>query len=1124
MRKIIVFFVLLGIVPMVRAQNLTNEGTEFYVAFPQMYDQTAALFEINISSRTATSGTVEVLGTLFSQNYTVTPGVVTTITIPSNDANINISEVVIERAIHVTSNAPVTVYASTFHLFRSEASVCLPVPSLSSDYIVTTYPTTLKNNVWYQSEFIVVAGDQPSDITIVPSCITDAGVPAGTPISIHLDPGEVYLVKAQTGATNDLTGTTVNADNGTDKFAVFNGHVWIFMGSCPNTNADPLYEQAYPLEAWGNEYILTLTEDQNENYYRVVAKDNGTTIEIDGVPTGPVLNSGDFYDGTLTNQAVLVTSNKPVSVTQTMTTGVCSGTGDPSIVNINSNEQMFLDTVTFYAIEYNGLDTNYANVVTRTADVGTIELNGTLLTGWTVLAQDPEYSYNIFGIDTGSHTLTTTGCGFLAYTYGLQNAESYFYAAGVRVNSIDNNIVITNISTGNNGPCHLDSILFTPITSGGTVLNYNWDFGDNTTSTLEAPVHIYQSPGTYAVEFIVEYQCQTDTITDNITVSDSPFLSLDSVDVTCFGWENGSITTTVIGGTQPYSQLWNTGATTSDLTGLSGGFYSVVVTDQNGCTDSGAVQIEEPAVIPLVLNPAGPFSPSDGPQNLFGIPAGGAWSATCGTCINSFSGTFDPLAAGPGVWEICYTVTDGGCDSTQCINILVDTNCVMVTYPNDVACFGGENGSFIVNYSGGAGTPSIVFTDADGDQVNLPGTNVANTLSSGWYYIEISDQICSFSDSIFIGQPQELEFTIDITDPLCHGDSTGVVVVGEVFNYTGDPDEISYYWDPNPNDNDGIGQNVLTNVGAGDYNLLVYDENACFKSVDFEIGEPEAISFLELGFDSAYCRTFDYQSGNGVVYAAATGGTGNLTYEWFSVYELNSTTTTTWAGLNPGLYKITVTDDHDCILEEFVQLDSVNPVAAFTPVSKGFEGPGEFEGTELLEVEFINESRNFANPNNPIADTTFSWNLYKNDPSGGNWFFSFDYNEKIDTVYTGEIEYQVCLVAKNFNNCRDSICKFILVHDFPEIGVPNVFTPGANPNNTFFFPAVGLDEFEAIIFNRYGVEVFRFNSTDERWDGNNQKNGKPCQDGVYFYTYKATSTNGTPFEGQGNVTLIRQKN
>jgi hypothetical protein len=63
----------------------------------------------------------------------------------------------------------------------------------------------------------------------------------------------------------------------------------------------------------------------------------------------------------------------------------------------------------------------------------------------------------------------------------------------------------------------------------------------------------------------------------------------------CYGGSNGSVDLMTVGGTSPYTYLWNNGATTEDLTGLTAGTYTVTVTDANNCTTTASVTITQPA-------------------------------------------------------------------------------------------------------------------------------------------------------------------------------------------------------------------------------------------------------------------------------------------------------------------------------------------------------------------------------------------------------------------------------------------------------------------------------------------------------------------------------------------------
>ncbi|MBL7898638.1 MAG: hypothetical protein JNJ99_08895 [Crocinitomicaceae bacterium] len=180
----------------------------------------------------------------------------------------------------------------------------------------------------------------------------------------------------------------------------------------------------------------------------------------------------------------------------------------------------------------------------------------------------------------------------------------------------------------------------------------------------------------------------------------------------------------------------------------------------------------------------------------------------------------------------------------------------------------------------------------------------------------------------------------------------------------------------------------------------------------------ESLQFAELGYEPAYCRIASYQSGNGVVYAAATGGTPDYTYQWTNIYTGEIHPGTTIGGLNPGEYHIKITDDAGCVITATVKVDSVLPYADFTVT--GIEPNEESSGAK---VEFLNTSDDLLNTAFPgllDTDPNYFWStnefltdtaLYFNDP-----FFAEINSPGI---------FNVCLITENYNGCRDTVCKSI---------------------------------------------------------------------------------------------------
>ena len=136
----------------------------------------------------------------------------------------------------------------------------------------------------------------------------------------------------------------------------------------------------------------------------------------------------------------------------------------------------------------------------------------------------------------------------------------------------------------------------TVVATGGTSgYTYLW----NTTPAKTTATVTNLSPQTYIVTVTDANGCTT---TANITIT-SPsaaiLVSGTKTNPTCYGSNNGRIHAVVSGGTPAYTYAWSNGYNAHDLSGLTAGTYTVIVTDANGCTAEKSYLLTEPAAVSL---------------------------------------------------------------------------------------------------------------------------------------------------------------------------------------------------------------------------------------------------------------------------------------------------------------------------------------------------------------------------------------------------------------------------------------------------------------------------------------------------------------------------------------------
>ncbi len=288
---------------------------------------------------------------------------------------------------------------------------------------------------------------------------------------------------------------------------------------------------------------------------------------------------------------------------------------------------------------------------------------------------------------SGSATVTASG-GTAGYTYtwnpgGTNNSTVSNLAVGNYSVTITDSkgcqlISVTTINSTGGGPAlsvaSLSNLTCNGIATGSASVNatgtapytYTWaPIGGNSASANGL------SAGTYTVS-VKDAAC-TSTIALSISEPAAISLTLSSTDENC-GDFDGTATVVANGGTGALTVLWSNGITTNFNDTLSGGTYSVLVTDANNCTASGNVLINVTGGL-IVDAGVGSDIVSGETAVLNGTVPGGAtviWtppnSLSCATC---------PVTDASPVSTTVYTITAtlNGCTGYDTVTVFVDILC-----------------------------------------------------------------------------------------------------------------------------------------------------------------------------------------------------------------------------------------------------------------------------------------------------------------------------------------------------------------------------------------------------------------------------------------------------------------
>ncbi len=577
--------------------------------------------------------------------------------------------------------------------------------------------------------------------------------------------------------------------------------------------------------------------------------------------------------------------------------------------------------------------------------------------------------------------------------------------------------------------------------------------GDSASFTLEYTVCYtdQECKNILKTGFDIAYKAATCIFIDRIESENPPLDGfLTTQDLICNGDVSGTVITTITEGTEPFTFLWNTGATTKDLINVPAGYYEITITDANGENLTLSAQINQPEAISIQAS----IQNANCGQNDGSIEvtaSGGKEPYSYEWSNGATTSMIDQLQSG----QYTVTVTDSiGCSKSFNYNIKNETTVRATITTDNLECHEEGTGSLTVTVTGGiepysylwdngdttstatdlnSGIHKVIITDAVGCTtektsyviisklnasavINNPlcsgesngsatitiinGTepydiiwNTGSTettisdLAAGWYWADITDANgCEYRKYVNITQPNELTISASLSKASCNANDSSIIV--DIIVSGGTP-PYTYYRDGAETDK------TITVDETGYYEFTVIDANGCEKTQEILVTRPEANLNTNITVSQPTCAS----SGYGSAAITVINGEAPYTIIWFDGSEAMNRN-----NLTEGDYEVLITDAIGCTSQHTITINSVEIASAEIIAPDAMP---ECSSSNNLLYAFTNNA------------SSYQWSI-SNTASG--WTIESQTEDQIS--YTaGEGSTWVQLLVKSIDNCeaRDSI-------------------------------------------------------------------------------------------------------
>lgn len=468
--------------------NVSTRGNDFWVTFMDNKgtspDDRSLELTIYIVADTAVDVTADIVGggqkriqisnpsggidsICFSVDGEYTPQLVYAY---ANGKQAQEAEMVLNKSVHIhnTNADDDRVFScSAFNkagdpgFISQDAALLFPTPALGVEYVVQTYEDDSKS-----TQFVVVATEDGTEVTVHPGAATAKGTPAGGTITKTLNKGQSLFVvselRSNTAESIDLSGSLICATKPVAVFAANQGP------KIPSTDAYSegyMFEQILPVQNLGTEFYFALPKDTKQNRYSIVAAYPNTTVtytlSVNNITQsvvlqqGETLNNGGMLYGSAGLTNVCVTADKPVMAMQYLTSGAVNQIEElnmqtfvPFITNMGNPANALIPAwehrtqkVRFVTRKMTPKDAtakqeHLVSVITPTAEVGLLQMkdqDGTTIPIYAAdfrpFAGNPAMSFGsiLLPNDKQYFELSSSGEGFVGFVYGLTDGIGYQY-------------------------------------------------------------------------------------------------------------------------------------------------------------------------------------------------------------------------------------------------------------------------------------------------------------------------------------------------------------------------------------------------------------------------------------------------------------------------------------------------------------------------------------------------------------------------------------------------------------------------------------------------------------------------------------------------------------------------